>query len=226
MRFVNISVLKRKSALWLGLAVILLAAGLFAFLTRPSANEQETEPSSSQTSSQVGKVIVEEYLSLTCPHCATFHAEIYSKLAKGVLQNEHVVFVYRDFPLDRLALQAAALARCSGEELGSEELRAKLRAKIMGAMLERQRKWLKNEQPQRELFAIVALVGIDRARAQACLEDEALERAVLEEQIAGRKRYKISSTPTIVVDGKKLSGALSVKSITRAIQESLDAQGL
>ncbi len=221
MRF-NISILKRKSALWMGLAVIVLAGGLFAFLTRPSANEQE----SGQTPSQTGKVIVEEYLSLTCPHCAAFHAEIYLKLAKGVLLNENVVFVYRDFPLDRLALQAAVLARCGGENLGGEDLHAKLRTKIMGAMLERQRKWMNNEQPQRELFAIVALVGIDRARAQACLEDKALERAVLEEQIAGRKRYKISSTPTIIVDGKKLSGALSAKSIARAIEESLDAQGL
>ncbi len=221
MRFVTIPVLKKKIALGLALGaillILLLALGLFAFATRPGAEEKKAGEPSSQSSPESSKVVVEEYLSLTCPHCAVFHRESYSKLAEGVLQNEHITFVYRDFPLDRLALQAAVLARCGGEDL---------RAKLIGAMLERQHRWMKNELPQEGLFAIVALVGIDRARAQACLEDEALQRAVLEEQIAGRKRYKVSSTPTIVVGGKKMSGALNEKSVTRAIKESLDAQDL
>ena len=114
-------------------------------------------------------------------------------------------------------MQAAVLARCGGETL---------RDKLIGAMLERQHKWMRSEQPQEGLFAVVALVGIDRARAQACLEDEALERAVLEEQLAGQKRYKISSTPSIVVAGKNLSGALNQKNIERAIEKSLNAEGL
>ena len=216
MRFKNIlPIPKTKSGQGLGamlLLLLLVGVGLFAFRVGSDADEQESKLASSEGS----KVIVEEYLSLTCPHCAVFHREVYLHLAKGVLQNEHVVFVYRDFPLDRLALQAAVLARCGGEGL---------RAKLIGAMLERQHKWMNNEKPQEALFAIVALAGIDRARAQACLEDEALERAVLEEQIAGRKRYKISSTPTIVVAGKKLSGNLEEKSVARAIEESLRDQG-
>ena len=220
MRLINIFVTKKtapKNRIALGAGLLLmslLGIGLFlVFGAELGAKEQ----GAGQTSSSSSKIVVEEYLSLTCPHCAVFHREVYTRLAKGVLRNEHVVFVYRDFPFDRLALQAAVLARCGGSSL---------RAKLVGAMLERQHKWMHNEEPQEGLFAIVALVGIDRARAQACLEDEALERAVLEEQLAGRKRYKISSTPTLVVAGKKISGALTEKNIVRAIEERLSAEGL
>ena len=222
MRF-NISTPKKKALVRTGLGgvvLLMLIAGV-GFVAFGGTNEQAPGQALGQTATQSSKqnsrVVVEEYLSLTCPHCVVFHREIYPKLAEGSLQHERVDFVYRDFPLDRLALQAAVLARCGGETL---------RDKLIGAMLERQHKWMRSEQPQEGLFAVVALVGIDRARAQACLEDEALERAVLEEQLAGQKRYKISSTPSIVVAGKNLSGALNQKNIERAIEKSLNAEGL
>ena len=196
------------SLLLSGLALVLALGLTLGF----GAFRGGVEPASGQTSTQ-GKVVVEEYLSLTCPHCAAFHREIYPQLAEGAFKDERVVFVYRDFPLDRLALQAALLARCGGE---------KLRGKLIGAMLDRQHKWYRDEQPQEKLLGIVALVGIDRARARACLDDKTLERAVLEEQLAGRKRYNISSVPSIVVAGKKISGDLKEKNITRAVQKSLD----
>ena len=214
MRYFDISILKKKVLLRTGLGatlLLMLVAGI-GFVAFGGANGK----TSGQTTTQNSRVVVEEYLSLTCPHCAVFHREAYAGLAKGVLRNRRVAFVYRDFPLDSLALQAAVLARCGGEPL---------RAKLIGAMLEKQHRWTKDTDPQDGLFAVVALVGIDRARARACLEDKALERAVLEEQIAGQKRYKISSTPTLVVAGKKLSGALTEKSITRAIEKALDTIG-
>ncbi len=199
------------SMLW----ATMLVLALLGFGTQNSADDEKGSVAKAKQGSDQGagsNVVVEEYLSLTCPHCADFHRKVYPGLAKGVLRDKRVVFLYRDFPLDSLSLRAAVLARCGGEDL---------RAKLIGAMLERQHKWLRDPDPQARLFAIVALVGIDRVRAQACLENKALERAVLEEQLAGQKRYKISSTPTFVVAGNKLSGALSEKSITRAIEENL-----
>lgn len=162
-------------------------------------------------------VVIEEYMSLTCSHCAVFHRKIYPELSRSVLLSEHVSFRYRDFPLDRVALSAAILSRCGG---------ASLRGKLVGAIMDRQDRLLSSPEPMSIIFGILQLVGIDEARARACLSDKSLERAVLEEQLDGKRRYDISSTPTIVVAGEKITGRLSSKNIIAAVNEALRRAGL
>ncbi len=162
-------------------------------------------------------VVIEEYMSLTCPHCATFHREIYPQLLRGVLSSEHVSFRYRDFPLDRVSLQGAILSRCGGTSL---------RDKLVGAIMDRQDKLFSSDTPTLVLIGVLQLVGIDEARARACLSDKSLERAVLEEQLEGKRLYDISSTPSVVVAGKKMTGRLSAEKITDAVNDALSRAGL
>src|SRR5262249_31135009 len=61
-------------------------------------------------------VTVEEFVSLTCSHCADFYTNILPELEKNYVETGKVKFILRDFPLDGLALKAAALARCMPEE--------------------------------------------------------------------------------------------------------------
>ena len=56
-----------------------------------------------------------EYSSLTCPHCASFHKETLGQVKKEFIDTGKVKLVYRDFPLDGLALRGAMLARCAPE---------------------------------------------------------------------------------------------------------------
>jgi len=56
-------------------------------------------------------VTIIEFASLTCPHCMRFHTEVMPKLKGGVIGEGKVRLIYRDFPLDGLALRASALAR-------------------------------------------------------------------------------------------------------------------
>lgn len=216
--FANIGQTQTKPLFKIALVAGLLGFCALALFVRPSFFlVGEVSGADSSQSGTASQIVVEEYLSLTCPHCAVFHREIYPQLAEGVLSHRGVTFLYRDFPLDGVALQAAVLSRCGGEDL---------RAKLMGAMLERQDKWLTSSTPIPLLISIVQLVGIDEARAKACLLDKSLERAVLEEQIDGSKNYKISSTPSIVVAGKKIEGSLSAKKIVSAINKELARAGL
>ncbi len=57
-------------------------------------------------------VTVLEFSSLTCPHCAAFHGETMPKIKETYIDTGKVRLVYRDFPLDRLALAAAVVAHC------------------------------------------------------------------------------------------------------------------
>ena len=57
-----------------------------------------------------------EFASLTCGHCAKFHNEVFPKIKKEFIDTGKVSFVYKDFPLDKFALKASVIARCSGEK--------------------------------------------------------------------------------------------------------------
>ena len=97
MRF-NISTPKKKALVRTGLGgvvLLMLIAGV-GFVALGGTNEQAPGQASgqalgqasgqtaTQSSKQNARVVVEEYLSLTCPHCVVFHREIYPKLAEGL----------------------------------------------------------------------------------------------------------------------------------------------
>src|SRR5262249_50372806 len=61
-------------------------------------------------------VTIIEYASMTCPHCAHFHETTYPELKKKYIDTGKVRFIFREFPLDSLALAGSMLARCAGKD--------------------------------------------------------------------------------------------------------------
>ena len=58
------------------------------------------------------KVTVKVFSSLTCPHCASFHTEIFNKLKSDFVDKGLVKFEHHAFPLDLAALNAEIIVRC------------------------------------------------------------------------------------------------------------------
>ena len=58
------------------------------------------------------KVTVKVFSSLTCPHCATFHTNIFNNLKKDYIDKGLVKFEHHAFPLDLAALNAEIVVRC------------------------------------------------------------------------------------------------------------------
>ena len=58
------------------------------------------------------KVNIKVFSSLTCPHCANFHSNIYEKLKEEYIDNGLVRFEHHAFPLDLAALNAEIIIRC------------------------------------------------------------------------------------------------------------------
>src|SRR5207253_3248039 len=56
-------------------------------------------------------VKVIEFFSLTCSHCAAFHREVFPTVKKELVDTGAIRLIWRDFPLDQVALTAAAVAR-------------------------------------------------------------------------------------------------------------------
>ena len=68
------------------------------------------------------KVIIKVFSSLTCPHCADFHTNVYEKLKKEYIDKGLVKFEHHASPLDLAALNAEIIVRCQDNNKKKFEL--------------------------------------------------------------------------------------------------------
>ncbi len=157
-------------------------------------------------------VTVIEYASLTCPHCAAFNSGTFPQLKENYIDKGLVKYVYRDFPLDRMALEAAKIARCAGPE--------KYFA-FVDVFFRQQQSWTRGKD-QAEVMAnlrrLAKLGGMSDATFDACTKDKTIENAVLEQSLKGERELKVNSTPTLIINGQKHAGALSFEDLDRVLK--------
>ena len=53
----------------------------------------------------------EEWFSFTCPHCAAFAQEVFPEVKTKLIDTGKLLYVFREFPRDKLDLMAAMVAR-------------------------------------------------------------------------------------------------------------------
>ena len=68
------------------------------------------------------------------------------------------------------------------------------------------------------LKKIVKNLGITPMKFDKCLGDEDIGDKILNGRIDGNKKYSINSTPTIIINEKKLEGSANFKNIKKRIE--------
>jgi protein-disulfide isomerase len=111
-------------------------------------------------------VVMIEYASASCPHCAEFHNTIWPLIRKKYVDTEKVRFVFREFPLDNLAFGAFILARCAPEDKYFPTIEL---------LFKHQDLWMSST-ARKELFGIMQLIGMDKAEFDQCLNRDDLGR--------------------------------------------------
>lgn len=150
-------------------------------------------------------VTIVEFASLTCPHCANFHTTVMPKLKEGVLASGKARIVFRDFPLDGLALRASALSRCGGPER---------RLAILDLLFESQPMWRNSQDPLSALAQVGKLAGLKEAASRACMEDRGMFDQIIAEAQVGEQKHGVQSTPTLIIGETKYGGGLSAEDLT------------
>lgn len=153
------------------------------------------------------KVTFVEYASLTCPHCAAFHANSLPMLKENYIDKGTVKLVFRDFPLDGLALRAAMLPHCAGQMRYFG---------LLGTLFARQQQWATAQDPLLALAAIARQAGMSEDDFKACLANKAVEKTVLDSALEADKSLGVNATPSFFINGTKYSGGLTpdqIKSI-------------
>ena len=62
-------------------------------------------------------------------------------------------------------------------------------------------------------------MGISEIQFNKCLNNESISDKILNDRIEGQKKYSIESTPTIIINEKKLEGAADFKNISKRIEK-------
>jgi protein-disulfide isomerase len=159
-------------------------------------------------------IVIFEFFSLTCPHCAAFNQETLPQLKKDWIDTGKAKLVYRDFPLDQEALFAAAVARC---------LPPQRYPGFIDAVFANQRDWATASDYKAALAKLAKIAGMSQQDFDACTGNQKLSDAILAAEYDAQKRYDIQSTPTFFVNGKKVVGDLAYPDFAKYLAGDPDA---
>ena len=162
------------------------------------------------------KVTVKVFSSLTCPHCASFHNEIFNNLKNDFIDNGLVRFEHHAFPLDLAALNAEIIVRCHVDNIK--------KFKLLDKIYEKQKVWAVGSDIDKinELIKKVGLeTDLENKKMDECLADEEVQNNILNQRINAQKNYKIESTPTIFINEKKYSSRVDYEEFKKAIEKKL-----
>lgn len=145
-------------------------------------------------------VEVIEYASFTCPHCASFHADVFEEIKENYVDTGKVRFVYREVYFDKYGMWASLVARCGGNQdrfFG-----------ITDMIYDTQSDWARagsDAAIAEGLRKIGRIAGLGNDELEACLTDGDKLRALVEWYQGNAEEDEISSTPSFVIDGELYS---------------------
>jgi protein-disulfide isomerase len=165
------------------------------------------------------KVTVTEYASVGCPVCARWDKEVYPAFKAKYVDTNKVHYVFREMLVgggSEVAVASAGflLARCAGKEKYFAVNDAVF-ASQPGVF----------DQPRETLLNIAKSMGMSDDQFNKCVSDEKALLALNKRVENNAKQGGVDSTPTFVINGKKLeAGFQPLTAIDAAIAEAQAAK--
>jgi len=159
-------------------------------------------------------VTVYEYASLTCGHCAAFHADGFKFLKEKYIDTGKVKYVLREFPLDPLAAAGFMLAHCAGDGKFYP---------MVDLIFAQQRSLIQTDKPVDALLALSRQAGFTQESFQACLKNQSIYDGVNAVRQRGTEKFNVDSTPTFFFNGRRYKGSLSPQELERILEPLLKA---
>lgn len=151
--------------------------------------------------------VIIDYFSLTCPHCANFHAAVLPLLKASWIDDGRLRFIYRHFPSDATATRASLLAECGGGKF----------FETIDVLFKTQVEWMTAPKPDDEVVNIMERAGL---AAGQCLADGRLFDKVVGDVQSGQA-LGVKFTPTLFINEQKYGnpegGILGIDAILRQV---------
>jgi protein-disulfide isomerase len=158
--------------------------------------------------SKDAKATIYEYASMTCSHCAAFHAHVWPQLKAKYIDTGKVRFILREFPLDPLAIAGFMLARCAGND--------KYYA-VVDLLFTQQKNWAFTDKPVAALSSLMKQAGFTQESFEACLKNQQIYEGVNAVKERAAQKFGIDATPTFFINGEKKSGELPIEEFDKIL---------
>jgi protein-disulfide isomerase len=142
------------------------------------------------------KIEVIEYASLSCPHCAHFNEAVFPALKAKYIDTGKVRYTLKEMLTEPATVAAAGflMARCAGPDKYF---------KVVDELFRSQPRWQSGS--IKPIFQeIGAANGLDAAKFDACLTDQAAIDAVTARAQRAADQDGVASTPTLFINGKRV----------------------
>ncbi|MEO1250778.1 MAG: thioredoxin domain-containing protein [Pseudomonadota bacterium] len=183
-------------------AALASAAGLFLFMSGAAAQERGSLADMTLGADDAPVRLI-EYASLTCNHCAAFHAEAFPRLKSDYIETGKVHFTLRELPvvpahpaLVARSYAGTMLARCIADEDGAEGYFS-----AMKTLFEAQKIWAFGEDARGELLKIANDAGLDEAGFDACIAREDLITHIDKNVAIATDEFAVRATPGFIING-------------------------
>lgn len=191
---------------------LLIAAPVLALATRAASAATPPDPRMGERAlgSPTAKLVVQEWFSMTCTHCARFSQVVFPEVKSKLIDTGRIRYVFQDFPLDQVALTAAMVARA---------LPADRYAPFVESLLASQDHWAfaQGVDSRAELAKMAALAGMSHDTFQRTVDDQALRQAIVDKQDAGQKQYGIDATPSFIFGSTLFSGEMDYDTFAKKV---------
>ncbi len=158
------------------------------------------------------KVLIVEYASMTCGHCAMFHKNVYKDLKKEYLDTGKAAFVFRHMPWGNLALAVSKITDCAGAEN---------RDKFISAYFNTQEQWTHAPDPLASITQIARLGGMEAEEVNKCLLNSEIHEQIITAKELGLSKLSIESTPTVFINDERVVGTRDYATYKKIIEEKL-----
>lgn len=172
-------------------------------------SEDTTKPLPGRTlGDETAQIVIEEYASMSCGHCASFHNNNLDKIKKEFIDTGKAKLIFYDFPLDRGAMIGSMITQCMND---------KQFFPVLNRLFQKQTEWTQSDNILESINTVLNPLGLDKNRIFSCLEENEENQNRWESLLAGRK-YAIDikgveATPTFFVNEKKVEGKFDIKKL-------------
>ena len=195
----------------LALAVLLAGApALAASAAKPAPAAAAASDPGISLGSPKAKIVVEEYASLSCSHCAAFNNEIFPAFKAKYIDTGKVRYVMHEFITspEQVAAAGWVTARCAPADKYFTAVDTFFRA---------QPELYKSGDLKAAILAEGSAAGLDEPKIMACLNDPA-QIADLNARVKAGVARGVESTPTFYVNGAKAGeGVMTLAELDAAI---------
>lgn len=174
---------------------------------------KESQPFDITHGQDTAPVTIIEYASLTCGHCKSFHDNVVIPLKKSGFYDSKARLIFRHYPLNKPALDAAVLLSCVSQGQAKN---------ILDKLFSEQKKWALAESPLNHFKQYFLNAGMSDSDIYTCLADEKRVELVVSGQHRAQKELGVRSTPTVFINETLYTGPHHIEGLQKVIMSELE----